>query len=134
MKILSIAVALLLPLCAFAQQNNAQSQEKVLRESIDKEVDRYTELLGLEDWQAFYLDSILTHNYTQRMIELQRLSDAKMSNTDLYYQVSDKWVEASYQAIHKVFNEEQWAKYEKQGAAREKKARDKRAEKLKKQK
>ena len=39
--------------------------------------------------------------------------------------------EQIYQAMHKVFNEEQWEKYLKSGAARDKKARDKRAAKKK---
>lgn len=132
MKIISIAVALLIPLCAFAQQPaNQAEQEKQLREAIDNEVDKYTSYLDLEDWQVFYLDSILTHNYTERYAELMQMSQKKMSNNDLFYQVSDKWIEANYVAIQKILDEEQWAKYLKQGAAKEKKARDKRTEKMK---
>ena len=40
-------------------------------------------------------------------------------------------MEQIYNAFSKVFDEDQWAKYLKQGAAREKKARDKRAAKRK---
>lgn len=131
MKILSIAVALLFPLCVFAQQpKSPEEQEKQLREAIDKEVDRYIDMLDLEDWQAFYVDSILTYNYGQRMAEINKLAEAKVSNMDLVYQVSDKWVEATYVAFQKVFDENQWAKYLKQGAAKEKKSRDKRAAKM----
>ena len=43
------------------------------------------------------------------------------------------YVDSIYVAMRKVLNDEQWAKYEKAGAARDKKARDKRAaKKLKK--
>ena len=54
-----------------------------------------------------------------------------MSNADVYQQVQDKWAEQIYVALQKVLDEKQWAKYLKNGAAREKKSRDKRAEKRK---
>lgn len=111
---------------------NDAEQQKQFREAIDNEVEKYTNYLDLEDWQVFYLDSILTHNYTERYDELMKMSQKKMTNNDLFYQVSDKWLEATYVAVQKILDEEQWAKYLKQGAAKEKKARDKRAEKMKK--
>ncbi len=131
MKFLSIIVALLIPFFAMAQQQKPDEaeMEKQLREAIDKEVDRYTNLLDLEDWQAFYMDSILTHNFNGRKDEMMKLNEAKVSNIDAYTKVSDKWLEATYVAIQKILDEEQWAKYNKAGAAKEKKARDKRAAK-----
>ena len=59
------------------------------------------------------------------------LSKAKVESSDIYQQIQDKWSEQMYLAIHKILNEQQWEKYLKQGAAREKKARDKRANKRK---
>ena len=44
----------------------------------------------------------------------------------LYIQANDKWAEKIYNAMHKVLNEEQWARYNKGDAGRAKKARDKR--------
>ena len=79
----------------------------------------------------FYVDSILTHDYQAMRDELMVKSAAKVSNTDIYVQIQDKWMEQIYNAFSKVFDEDQWAKYLKQGAAREKKARDKRAAKRK---
>ncbi|MCR4823955.1 MAG: hypothetical protein K5849_01205 [Bacteroidales bacterium] len=123
---------MLLPLWLGAQQPQDEAAElKQLREAIDREVDNYTELLDLEVWQTFYLDSILTHDYGEMRGELRNLQQAKMSNSDLYIQVQDKWTEQIYNSLQKVFNEEQWAKYLKTGAARDKKARDKRAAKRK---
>jgi hypothetical protein len=43
--------------------------------------------------------------------------------------VQDKWLEAIYQSYLRILNENQKAKYLKSGAAKAKKARDKRAEK-----
>ena len=129
-KIFGIAALLLLPFAAGAQQPQTEEEElKQLREIIDKTVENYEGVLRLEDWQSFYVDSILTHDYTALSQELKALRAAKRNNSDTYQQVQDKWAEQSYVALQKVFNEEQWAKYLKTGAARDKKARDKRAAK-----
>ena len=77
------------------------------------------------------MDSILTHDYTELTRELKALREAKMSSSEVYMQVQDKWAEQIYVSLQKVFNEEQWAKYLKTGAARDKKSRDKRAAKRK---
>ncbi|MBR5076182.1 MAG: hypothetical protein IKX28_04110 [Bacteroidales bacterium] len=129
-KIFGIAALLLLPFAAGAQQPQTEEEElKQLREIVDKTVENYEGVLRLEDWQSFYVDSILTHDYTALSQELKALRAAKRNNTDVYQQVQDKWAEQIYVSLQKVFNEEQWAKYLKTGAAREKKARDKRAAK-----
>lgn len=131
-KIFWIGALLLLPLWAGAQQPQSEEEElKQMREAIDRTVDNYVNLLDLEDWQTFYVDSILTHDYEAMRQELKDMRDAKMTNTDGYQRVQDKWAEQVYNAFQKVFNEEQWAKYLKTGAARDKKSRDKRAAKRK---
>ena len=136
MKKFAIAIMLLLPFCAFAQEPQLKDEkaQKDLREALDKEVERLSDDLDLEIWQEFYIDSIYTHNYTMRYIELQDLNDKKVSNGDAYTAVSDKWMEASYQAVKKILDEEQWARYEKTGAGRAKRDRDKRAAKAGKSK
>jgi len=121
---------LLLPFQAGAQQaQGAEEEIKQMREAIDQTVENYERILELEDWQSFYVDSILTHDYDALRVELKSLQAAKMSNADVYQQVQDKWAEQIYVALQKVLDEKQWAKYLKNGAAREKKARDKRAAK-----
>ena len=128
MKKLIILLSVLLPVLSFAQDPAAE-EDKKLYEAIQKEVDRYTDLLDLEDWQIFYVDSILTHNYTGMVEELKSLNNSKVSNPDLFYMAQDRWHEKTYQAFQSVFNEEQWPRYLKSGGARDKKARDKRADK-----
>ncbi len=123
---------LLLPFLAGAQQPQSEEEElKQLREVIDKTVAAYETQLRLEDWQSFYVDSILTHDYDALRLELKALREAKVSNADIYQTTQDKWAEQIYNALQKVFDEDQWAKYLKSGAARDKKARDKRAAKRK---
>ena len=130
-KYFAICVLSFLPFCAFAQQQQQSEEEeyKQFREAIDKTVDNYTDLFDLEIWQTFYVDSILTHDYEAMRDELKLMQAAKMSTTDAYTRVQDKWEEQMYVAMEKVLDEKQWAKYLKTGAAREKKARDKRAAK-----
>ncbi len=128
-KYFAICVLSFLPFCAFAQQQSPEEEAKQFREALDRKVDDYTIQLNLEDWQIFYVDSILTHDYEAMRDELKLMQAAKMSTTDAYTRVQDKWEEQMYNAMEKVLDEKQWAKYLKTGAAREKKARDRRAAK-----
>lgn len=114
------------PLLKAQQPMTEEEQQKKIFEMIEQQVDKYTSLLDLEDWQIFYVDSILTHDYLAMQEELKSLSAAKMSFQDAYIKAQDKWSEAMYQAFHKVFNDAQWERYLKTGGARDKKARDKR--------
>lgn len=129
--------AFILALCClsaglFAQEQKSEAErQKQFFEAIDQQIERLTLSLDLEDWQVFYVDSILTHDYQAMQQEYETLSKARVSNSELFYDTQDKWMEQIYQSLHKVFNEEQWAKYLKTGAARDKKARDKRAAKKK---
>ena len=129
MKYFCLALALALSVPLMAQQQSPEDQEKKLRESIETMLEKYEQTLELEYWQVFYLDSIMTHDYGAMMKELESKSKAKVENSDIYIQVQDKWNEQMYNSFRKVLNEEQWKKYLKQGAARDKKARDKRQEK-----
>lgn len=134
---LGFLVALIVfPCTGFAQEREKteeeKKQEKEFYEWIDKEVKRLTETLELEYWQEFYADSILTHDYIGLRDELSDLSKNKVSNSDIYINVQDKWAEQIYDSFHKILNEEQWKKYLKQGAARDKKNRDKRKAKAQK--
>ena len=129
--ILLTAVGLLMFLLAFAQEQplTPEQRAKKMREAIDKMVENYEESLQLEDWQAFYADSILTHNMEERNKEMEALMANKVENYDLYTLIGDKWDEETYNAFRKILTDEQWKKFLKSGAARAKKARDQRAAK-----
>lgn len=119
---------------AFAQQNpqSPEEQEKKLSEYIQKEVDKWEMSLKLEDWQVFYVDSILNHDYRAMQEEMNNLSSSKVTNYDIYTRTSDKWAEKIYTAFRKVLDDKQWEKYLKSGASRDKRAREKRKEKMEK--
>lgn len=91
-----------------------------------QEADRLESALELESWQTFYVDSILNHDYAAMTAELEQLQSAKVGNTSVYIQVQDKWLDRIDVAYRKIFNDAQWTKYLKQGAAKAQKARDKR--------
>lgn len=132
-KFFAISLFLLLPAASFAQEKSKEEldREKKFRENIEKMVENFETSLNLEYWQVFYVDSILTHDFTAMSEEMKELGKSKVENPDIYQSVSDKWMERIYSSFQKIFNEEQWAKYLKTGAGREKKARDKRKEKTK---
>jgi hypothetical protein len=110
-----------------AQEMTAEEKkaEKEFYESVEREIERLTNSLKLEDWQVFYVDSILTHDYKAMQDELRALQAKKVTNTDMYYDIQYKWQDCIYEAFQKVFDEDQWTKYLKSGAARDKKTRDK---------
>lgn len=126
-RLILFLVAVSLPVFAHAQNQDAdlQKKEKEFFENLDKQVNQMASMLELEDWQVFYVDSILTHDYKAMQEELTALQRKKVSNADMYSEVAYKWQDKIDDAFHKVFNEEQWKKYQKSGAARSKKARDK---------
>lgn len=115
-----------LPMAAQNQPQSPEQQEKQMMEYIDKEVKRLSDLLDLEYWQEFYVDSTLTHDYHAMSAELQKMQVAKVENSDLYMTVRDKWMEQIDVTYKRIFNEDQWKKYWKTGGQRAQKERDKR--------
>ena len=83
----------------------AQEQEKPMEmwERAEAEADRLQNLLDLEDWQVFYVDSTLKHDYQALMLEAEKLQAAKVGNSDLYIAVQDKWMEKIETSYRKIF-------------------------------
>lgn len=122
-------IALSVPLLLGAQNQTPQTpeqKEKQLLEFVDKEVKRLSELLELEYWQEFYVDSTLTHDFHAMQEEMEDLQKARVGNADLYTAVRDKWMQQIADSYQRFFDERQWKKYLKSGGAREQRARDKR--------
>ena len=107
-----------------------QPEEPDMYEMAEKEADRLQRLLDLEDWQVFYVDSTLKHDYPAMIAEYKELQSSKVSNTSLYQSVNDKWLEKIDATYKRIFTEKQWAAYLKSGAAKAQKARDKRKAKM----
>ncbi|MGN0202346.1 MAG: hypothetical protein ACI399_05505 [Candidatus Cryptobacteroides sp.] len=126
---LALVCTLLAFVCLPASAQSGQKKddpEKKMDEYIQNKVEELENTLKLETWQTFYVDSILNHDVRAMQNEINALASAKVSNSDIYIRTQDKWNEKIYQAFKGVLNETQWAKYQKMGAARDKKFRDKR--------
>ena len=134
-RLFCLFTALMIGSASLGAQNQPQSQEqqeKQMMEFIDKEVKRLSELLDLEYWQEFYVDSTLNHDYHALQEEMEELQKTKVGNTDIYQNVQDKWMQQIDDSYHRFFNEEQWKKYWKSTGQRNQKARDKRKAKAEK--
>lgn len=132
-KLLYIILSMLIfgSVNAFAQEQEEQKVQTP-EEMAAKEADRLGDLLKLEYWQVFYVDSTLQHDFTALQDEMNKLQSARVENYDLYMSVRDKWFEQIDNTYKKIFTPEQWAKYLKTGAAKNIKAREKRKEKMQK--
>lgn len=124
-RIILSTAALLLSIASYAQQQ----EEPDFYELAEKETERLQRTVKLEDWQLFYVDSVLVHDYMAMNDDLQRLQANKVSNSSIYQGIQDKWMEQIDHAFRKFFTDEQWEAYLKQGAAKAQKARAKRAAK-----
>lgn len=129
----TVALIIVLIFCAFSAFSAAAQEQSSERpdpaEMAAKEAERLENALKLEYWQVFYVDSILCHNYTEWMAEIESLQKARVENNDLYTSIQDKWMERCEQALKKVFTEKQWKEYLKSGAERYIRDREKRREK-----
>ena len=128
MKALLLPVLMLAGMLAVSVEASAQEQQKQpdVYEQAETEADRLQRVLDLEDWQVFYVDSTLKHDFPAMMAEYDKLRAAKVSNASMYQSVQDKWMDQIDATYKKIFNPQQWAAYLKSGAAKAQKAREKR--------
>lgn len=121
-RVLAALLMIFMGFEAYAQQQN---QPDIL-EQAEMEADRLQRLLDLEDWQTFYIDSTLKHDYSAMLAEYEQLQKAKVSNSAMYLAVQDKWKDKMDEAFRRFLNDEQWDAYLKTGAGKAQKARAKR--------
>ncbi|MBR1959671.1 MAG: hypothetical protein IKA34_03765 [Bacteroidales bacterium] len=121
-----LLISFLMIFSCFAASAQQQEEQPDIFEQAEMEADRLQRVLDLEDWQVFYVDSTLKHDFPAMMAEYEELRNSKVSNTSMYVAVQDKWMEQIDATYRKIFTEEQWAAYLKQGAAKAQKARAKR--------
>jgi hypothetical protein len=125
----AISVLVFIATCAEAFAQQQQQEGPDIFEQAEMEADRLQRVLELADWQTFYVDSTLKHDFPAMMAEYEQLRQSKVSNTSLYQDVRDKWLDQIDATYKRIFTEEQWAAYLKQGAGKAQKARAKRREK-----
>lgn len=126
LKIVIIAVCVLFA-CLICSNVAAQQQKQPdVFEQAEMEADRLQRVLDLEDWQVFYVDSTLKHDFPAMMAEYEQLKSSKVENVSMYQMVQDKWMEQIDATYKRIFTEPQWKAYLKQGASKAQKARAKR--------
>lgn len=119
----SLAFLLILAPSAFSQEPDKPME---MWQRAEEEADRLQRVLDLEDWQVFYVDSTLKHDYQALVDEAEKLQASKVSNMSLFQAVQDKWMEKIDETYKRIFTDQQWAAYLKSGAAKAQKARAKR--------
>ena len=123
MMVLSSALMFMV---AGVEASAQQPEQPDIYEQAENEADRLQRLLDLEDWQTFYVDSTLKHDFPAMMEEFTQLQTSKVSNTSIYQDVRDKWMDQIDATYKRIFTEEQWTAYLKSGAGKAQKARAKR--------
>lgn len=113
-----------------AQSSQDQKKPKDVLEMASEEADRLGSVLRLEDWQIFYVDSILQTNLKGMENDIKKLGESRVSMEDLYLRVQDEWGEKTDNAFRKIFTEEQWKRYLRSGAQRAIKEREKRKKEM----
>jgi len=107
-KLIPAAAALLLASAAAFAQNN---EKKDIPTMASEAADYLDKILGLEVWQIYQIDSTFLHNFTEMTKEMDVIRKKGATNSELYQQASDKWMEASDESIRKILTDEQWQKY-----------------------
>ena len=127
-NILLVSLCIITFVTVFQIDASAQqpTKEPDVAERAEIEADRLQQLLDLDDWQVFYVDSTLKHDYPALMAEYDQLDASKVHNQSMYQMVYDKWMDQIDKTYKRIFSEEQWTAYLKSGAARAQKAREKR--------
>lgn len=121
-----LAAALMMLGGSFDASAQQQDKQPDIYEQAEQEADRLQRLLDLEDWQVFYVDSTLKHDFPAMMADYEELRKAKVANQSMYQDVHDKWMDQIDRTYRNIFTDEQWTAYLKSGAARAQKARAKR--------
>lgn len=120
MKTLLYPAVIVLALILSAFSAKAQEQEKppTAEEVAATESERLEKFLKLEDWQVFYVDSTLQHDFVGMETELKKMQEAKVGNYNLYLEIQDQWYIRIENSFKKYFTEAQWNKFLKSGMSR----------------
>ena len=103
----AISVLLLSAFSAFAQGGEQKDIPTMAAEAADY----LNKILDLEDWQLYQVDSTFLHNYEGMTGEVEVLRKKGANNSDLYVQISDKWMDKCDSTFLKIFSEDQWKRY-----------------------
>ena len=106
-KYFIVAAILSIPSFIYAQQQPEKSPEEIAAE----EVAVLERELNLSASQAFYVDSILCHNYRGLFDEYEDMKNSGRQSVDSYKHVSEKWLNKNLSALKLVLEEQQYIMY-----------------------
>lgn len=107
-KYLFSAIAVLCACICYAQD---PPKEKTPEEVAAMEVEMLERELELNAEQAFYVDSILQHNYRGLKTEFENMQKSGMQDGRNYEKVREKWINKNLEAFKKVLTEQQYIMY-----------------------
>ena len=120
----AIVAAMTASFNAAAQQSMPDPMELAAKMADQLEKD-----LDLDVVQVFKVDTLFQHAYTEYYADVEKLSKAGVPvGSSQYQRNSDIWGRYIDIQLEQILTEEQWAKYLKTDAGRNKKRRDKRLE------
>ncbi len=106
-------------------QNSGQSQaDPDFEKQIKQQVDYFIETYHLDDIQAFRLDTLLQHYLPIYTEEVDKLKASGISMMESFQPMLDRWADFFDRSYEKIFTPEQWKRYLKSAAGKEKKKRD----------
>lgn len=124
---IALVAAMTASFSAAAQQQESQLPDPM--EMAAKMADQLEKELDLDIAQVFKVDTLFQHVYSGYYEEVDKLAKAGVpSNSSQYIRASDIWGRYADDKLQQMLTEEQWAKYLKTDAGRNKKRRDKRLE------
>ena len=122
---LAVFAAMTASLNAAAQNQSSELPDPL--ELAGKMADQLERDLDLDAAQVFKVDTLFQHIYQGYYADVEKLSKAGIPATSSQYlRVSDKWGDYSDKVLETILTEEQWARYLKSNAGKNKKVRDKR--------
>lgn len=116
-----------------AAAQNKEEKIPTAEESATTEAERLEKVLKLEDWQVFYVDSTLRHDFVEMEAELKAMQEARVSNVDLYYDVQDRWFQQIEDTLRRYLDDDQWKKFVKNMSRGQKDSWKRREKKRKKE-
>ena len=87
MKFVHIAVFFAFLILSGFNAHAQQQEEYDVYEHAENEADRLQKLLDLEDWQVFYVDSTLKHDFPALIAEYDKLKASKVTSSAMYQAV-----------------------------------------------
>ncbi|MCF0177126.1 MAG: hypothetical protein HUJ90_00755 [Bacteroidales bacterium] len=114
---------------ALSAQNQAKSEQEKMQEYMkiaEEQTNQMEDLYKLDYAQVFMVDTLFQNVIPQYYSEYEAISKTGATNTESYQVVVDKWTARIDDSLERIFTPEQWKKYMKSAAGKEKVKRDKR--------